>query len=320
MNLLVPLGLLAYASVVTGYGATWLGAWRLMHRSTPFAILTWQALSISALVSAGLAGAAIALPSLPVTTDLALLLTACADALREHYATPGGAVTSAIGALFAVALVGRTGWCIAHELLHVRAARTRQAHALRLVCQGQRANGAFLIEAPEPAIFCVPGRERRVIFTTSAWNVLSAPERAAVMAHEQAHLRWRHHLVVAVARGTARAWPGFRLFQAAADELGRLVEVHADDVASQRHGRRVLGSALLHLTDAYRPAGTMGAAGGSLAGRVTRLAAPPVPLRTRSTVLLAGVPVALMLTPLIAASLPALSALAMHYCPLDWGS
>jgi Zn-dependent protease with chaperone function len=58
-----------------------------------------------------------------------------------------------------------------------------------------------------------------------------------VLAHERAHLVGRHHLLIAPTRGLATVLPRIDLFALGAIEMGRLVEMRADNAAARAHGR-----------------------------------------------------------------------------------
>ena len=58
-----------------------------------------------------------------------------------------------------------------------------------------------------PLVYCLPGRDR-VVVTTGALNRLNRAQLQAVLAHEQAHLSARHHLVIMLARILPDAFPG----------------------------------------------------------------------------------------------------------------
>lgn len=87
---------------------------------------------------------------------------------------------------------------------------------------------AAVIDHAVPAAYCLPGRGRRIVLTSAALTALSDDELNAVLAHERAHLSGRHHLVVAFADGLSRAFPNVPLFRRAQEQVGRLVEMLAE--------------------------------------------------------------------------------------------
>jgi Zn-dependent protease with chaperone function len=143
-----------------------------------------------------------------------------------------------------------------------------------------------VLDAPQRAAYCVPGRPGTIVVTSGALAVLEPAQLNAVIAHERAHLAGRHHLLVAVTRGLAAIFPGVPLFDRGPAELTRLTEMRADDVAASQAGRRPLIEALLAMGTGVTvpgltvpgvtiPKGALAAAGYAVAQRVQRLLDPP---------------------------------------------
>lgn len=313
-----PLILLGYALVVGTVGARWLQHLRWPERAPGVGILVWQSLSGSVVLSVVLAGTALALPSLPVTTDLADLLHACALAVQAHYATPGGAGVAVAGAALATAVIGRVAFCMIVGWSITRRLQTVQRRGLALVAHRHVATGAMVLQHQTPAVYCMPGRRGEVVLTSAALDALDGPEVAAVLAHERAHLRRRHDIVLVAANALRAAFPFIPLFGIAKVQSERLVEMHADDVASRRSDRRVLATALVTLAGATHPVGTLGAGGDCALARVRRLTNPVEPLGIACSVLAVTAAVAVVMVPLLIGAAPAVAAAAMDYCPVDF--
>jgi Zn-dependent protease with chaperone function len=313
-----PITLVALAVLLATAGRAALLRTAWLDRSPRLGIVAWQSLSASALVAVVLAGAALALPAVPLSTDVAVLVSACASALRQQYSTPAGAAASGAGALVAVAVLARTGYCLVTALVVSSRERWRQLHSLDLTARRHAASGALVVEHSAPAAYCLPGRRREVVLTTAALSALRDDELAAVLAHEEAHLRGRHHLVLAAAAALRRAFPGVPLFRDAQAELIRLVEMAADDAATRRHERLSVATALVRLAEASAPAAALGAGGSTSLLRVQRLAAPAQPLgRARSALALAGAAAVLAL-PVVVATAPAIVAATADLCPVSF--
>jgi len=181
------------------------------------------------------------------------------------------------------------GWRYGRSLRR-SSVRTR-AHAEAARITGHRigdGDAAFVLDATQPAVYCVPGRPPTIVFTTGALAVLEPDQLAAVLAHERAHLSGRHHLLLAVTRSLAAVTPAVPLIARGTGEVARLAEMRADDVAARRaggeQGRRTLLTALLAMgaglaaaqaPAAQAPAAWLPATGGVVAARVRRLADPP---------------------------------------------
>lgn len=270
------------------------------------------------LSSVTLAGIALALPTLPrsATGDLAALLDACALALRSQYATPGGVVASVLGVAVVLAVVARLAQRAILTALEVRRTRRRQLGGLMLVGNVRRHPGVHVVHDPRPAIYCLPGRRGRIVATTTALDRLPAEQLGVVLAHERAHLRARHDLVVLFTEVLATAFPFVPVFRAARDRVPALLEMAADDSAVRCGSRHDLARALVTLAEGQAPVGTLGAGGSSALSRVIRLSRPAQRLgRGRSGLVLLGLVLALA-GPVAIAAAPALAAAAMDYCPM----
>jgi hypothetical protein len=120
-----------------------------------------------------------------------------------------------------------------------RASVRTRAHAEAARITGQRigaGNPAFVLDATQPAVYCVPGRPATIVLTTGALAVLGPDQLTAVLAHERAHLAGRHHLLLAVTRSLAAVAPAVPLFARGTSAVARLAEMRADDVAARRAG------------------------------------------------------------------------------------
>ncbi|MBD3007214.1 M56 family metallopeptidase [Streptomyces sp. 5-10] len=101
-----------------------------------------------------------------------------------------------------------------------------------------------VLDHAAPAAYCVPTRGGRIVITSGALRRLTESEGAAVVEHERAHLRGRHHLMTAITTSLARAFPRVPLVRLARPAVARLVELAADDWASRRCRSDVVIAAL----------------------------------------------------------------------------
>lgn len=137
---------------------------------------------------------------------------------------------------------------------------------------------AVVLEAKQPAVYCVPGRPATIVLTTGALAVLGPTQLLAVLAHERAHLAGRHHLLMTLGKAMRAGLPAVPLFTRGAEEVARLAEMRADDVAARRSGRETLLQALVAMgtgTPLPTPAAALAATGGVVSARVRRLLDPP---------------------------------------------
>jgi len=218
---------------------------------------------------------------------------------------PGGAVAAVAGLLLAAAVVLRAGWFVAGEL--ARSRRGWRAHATLVAAAGRPCPepGVIVLDEDAPAAYCMPCGRYRVVVSAGALAVLGTEQLQAVLAHERAHLRCRHHLMLAVAAALARAFPGVPLLAQAGPQLGVLAEMAADDAAARRHDPDHLATALVILARAGTRPAALAAGGPAAIARIQRLLAPPQQRQARRARLAAT---AALLLPAAIAFLPLLIA------------
>jgi Zn-dependent protease with chaperone function len=156
--------------------------------------------------------------------------------------------------------------------------RHRHQEALRFVVRSSGdLDDVCILDHPVPVVYCIPSRRRPIVVSSGALNRLEHTQLQAVLAHERAHLRHRHHLLLTAVDALAAALFLLPTFRAARDSLPILLEMTADDIAARRWGRDTVAAALRILTVAPSPVGGL-AAGGSDASqldrRLNRLTAP----------------------------------------------
>jgi len=309
--------LLAYAAAMATIGPTLLRRACWPERFPRAGIAAWQALSASTVAAVLLAGLSAAMPVMPFTINLAEFLHTCTMLLREQYATPAGALATTGGLGLVVVVSSRIAWCAARTWIRVTWARRAQRHRLAVLAHHDPATGILVLDHAEAAAYCVPGRGGQVVVTTGALAQLGVDELEAVLAHERAHLHGRHDVVVATATALRDAFGFVPLFAAAADQVPRLVEMVADDVATRSADRGCIAHALLNLAGAPAPVGLLGAGGSTAVARVRRLVAPSRPLgMVHRLMALAGMTVVLAL-PVVLMAAPAFAVATKAYCPVS---
>jgi beta-lactamase regulating signal transducer with metallopeptidase domain len=186
-------------------------------------------------------------------------------------------------------------------------ARRRQRELLALLAHGDpKVPGALVVDHPAAAAYCLPGLRSKIVVSAGALELLGPAELAAVLAHERAHLRERHDLVLLPFTALRRAFPRFGRFADAYYSVALLVEMLADDRVLRARPARELVSALVRVGTAGQvPAGALAAMEGSegeVAARVSRLLHPARPLPAPvvagiccGAALLAAAPIALLL-------------------------
>ncbi|MFB7664662.1 M48 family metalloprotease [Kitasatospora sp. NPDC056138] len=202
------------------------------------------------------------------------------DLRRARSAADAGHTRSATGRL---AATGRTspadlsGLADLSDRAEHATAETTHAGALT-VLDDDRAD-AFALPGP----LARPADPGRIVVTTGMLRALTGPERAVLLAHEQAHLGARHHLFLAATEYATVLHPALRPLRA---PLGFQLERWADEVAARVTGDRTLtaravGRAALAAAGAPRPDRPRlapAAHSGPVPRRVAALLTPPRPL------------------------------------------
>jgi Zn-dependent protease with chaperone function len=275
---------------------------------------TWVLLASawSVLTALLLAGLTVALPGTALSSGLSHVMGACILRLRAAYVTPGGAAIAGAGLSLSLAIGGRVAWACAQVIRERRTERRRQRRLVGLCGRHESDLGAVILDEEQPAAYCLPGRAHTVVLTSGTIELLSAPQLAAVLAHEHAHIRARHHRLLAGAALASRALPEMPLLRQLPRQVRRLVEMEADDLAATAHDPETLASAIVAVATAQpRPmprstlATALAAADSDTANRITRLLLPASTLSHPRRRLFRAAIAAFALTPLLLAFTPA---------------
>ncbi|MFF7878229.1 M56 family metallopeptidase [Streptomyces californicus] len=171
------------------------------------------------------------------------------------------------------------------------------------------ADRLVVLEGERPDAWWLPGTAPQLVITTAALGRLKGRQLDAVLAHEQGHAQARHDWLLHCSSALANGFPQVPVFAAFRDEMHRLVELAADDVASRRFGRLTTALALVGLNEDRGVFGPCPTPQAEVPHRVSRLLAPVERLtagrRLRLTAAAALVPV----VPVIVAFVPGLRAL-----------
>ena len=287
--------LLAVVAIGSAFGASALVQASWPRRSPAAAILLWQALGLaSGLAAVGtLIGLALPASNIGVVRSVlragALLRAGDVFRLTGMFGGQDGMPT----AIFAVrltclaaglVLLALLCWVLVAVSVAAVQARRRQRALLTLLAHGDpKVPGALVVDYPSAAAYCLPGLRSKIVVSVGTLELLGRGELAAVLAHERAHLRERHDLVLLPFTALRRAFPRSATCTDANRAVALLVEMLADDRALRGRPTRELVSALVRFGTAGAcpaPAGALAAAEGEVAARVTRLLQPVRPLPT----------------------------------------
>ncbi|WP_067126486.1 M56 family metallopeptidase [Microtetraspora malaysiensis] len=238
----VALGLLV-ATVVIGVA----GPFYLRTAVTPsvrpgLALAGWVS-SIALMVLTALVAAVVLLaPRAYVVDGLIGMSHSCVNAVRadgeavwEHVARAAGAAAVFCALAWVAAVAGRLSW---------RRRRWRREHLALLRAVSRCERSVLWVDEDTPLAYSVGGRDGAVVATRGVAR-LGPRERDAILSHERAHMRGRHHLLVLLADVVAEALPFVPLCRRAPGAIRVLVELAADAAAARLHGPGSVRAGLL---------------------------------------------------------------------------
>ena len=172
-------------------------------------------------------------------------------------ARPVGSIALIFALVVATVIIVRLLVSLIRVSIRSRARRARHRLLVDLLDTAER-HGELpaelrVLDGPLPFAYCLPGRSPRVVLSGGALAVLDARQVAAVIAHEQAHLRHRHDVVMESFTAFYRAVPRPLRSRAPLNAVHLLLEMVADDAARRRAGAEPLRTALELLSDAVSP-------------------------------------------------------------------
>jgi bla regulator protein blaR1 len=225
---------LAGAAVPVLLRARW--PWRCPLTAT----LTWQLVALT--VPLSLIGVLVALGTAPF--DNTALLAAVFELVAGR-APDGFTIGHAALLLAAAALAAAPLLAVASAAASALATRRRHRELLALVARAEPGlPGVLVLDHPDPTAYCVPGRPPRLVVSTGALRALDRAELTAVLAHERAHARERHHLALLPFAALRRLVPRWQAPTSVFDAVALLLEMRADDVARRTQSADALATAL----------------------------------------------------------------------------
>ncbi len=294
---LTALGLLLFGVVLAEPASRALAAAHWPARDPVGALLVWQAV--------GLAGG-LALLGAGVVYGLAPL----GGSLPAAVAAIGPDTPARLGPLHVAALIAAlllalrlVGVLVA---ITVRTLRARRRHRDLLDVLGTpwpAAPGARVLDHPVPVAYCLPGLRSRLVLSVGVLDALDPAGVRAVLAHERAHLRERHDLVVLPFVAWGATAPFVQGMVCAQVAVAALIEMRADDVAADRERPAELVGALRTMGGAA-PAAALSSFTTALDRRLARITDPPPPLSRPVRVLVRAVAVGLVAVPTVLLFLP----------------
>ena len=270
LTLLFPLPVLALARPIAARVEPRCATWLLTGAAVALAASSSAALALAALT------ALLRIPSIAALGSWSPVVIGRGDSISVGTAVIAGALLGA--ALTATARFAlRRGRALAEAFRHARG----------LPGRGQ----VVVTEDSSADAYTIPGRPGRIVVSAGMLDTLDDAGRAALLAHERAHLSGRHYAFTSAARFAAAANPLLRPLAAAVEFT---VERWADERAATAVGdRRLVAETIARAAVAVKrtrshafPSAALGIAVGRATSRFTALAgarslatAGPVPRR-----------------------------------------
>lgn len=270
---------LAYTGLLAFGGPkmlTWLAPERIGPRANVTAWLTVVAAAIATWLVAIALLAYNVIRNISHHAALALCLNGLGEMGRIGLPDPVTSVIVLLGCSVLMAFAALTVGRVFIALRRVRRRNREHAAAVHVIGRRSRdADGVVVVVSDQPTVYCVGGSSKTIVVTTAALDALDEAALAAVLAHEKAHLRGQHHLVLTLLNALSGALPWIPLFGSAAGKVAASLEMCADDAAVREHGPRALLDALVNLTHTRSaPVTALAAAGTAVLDRAARLLTP----------------------------------------------
>jgi Zn-dependent protease with chaperone function len=212
--------LLAVVAIGSAFGASALPRASWPRRSPAAAILLWQALGLASGLAAVGTLVGLAMPDSRAGVVRSVLRAGALLGTGGVFRVPGlfgygtgGAPTLVVAIRLAclaagLALLALLCWVLLAASVAAVQARRRQRALLTLLAHGDpKVPGALVVDYPTAAAYCLPGLRSQIVVSVGTLQLLGRGELAAVLAHERAHLRERHDLVLLPFTALRRAFP-----------------------------------------------------------------------------------------------------------------
>ncbi|MDV9171833.1 M56 family metallopeptidase [Streptomyces sp. W16] len=217
----------------------------------------------------------------------------------------------------AVALACGGAWTVAmlvREVVRARSRRRRRRAELLVrapLLPGEEpgAEPLVVLEGERPDAWWMSGPAPQLVITTAALRRLKGRQLDSLLAHEQGHAQARHDWLLHCSAALATGFPQVPVFAAFRDEMHRLVELSADDMASRRFGRLTTALALVELNEDRGVFGPCPTPQAHVPQRVHRLLTPPDRLTTTRRLGLTATAALVPVIPVLVAFVPGLRAL-----------
>lgn len=270
--------MIAALALLLGAGAAgWLIPRRLrrvdLRRHDPLLLIVSWLLSMAGVVLAAATGVLLLL--LPGHGGVGSLVHHCWSAVRHGSPPEVEALGGVLGG-FLILTVAIRVTVVGTGIRRRRAEATREHLALLRVAARVDHGSPTTLWLPHdtPMAFSLAGRPGVVVATDGLTRRLAPDAVAAVIAHERAHLRGRHHLLVAIVDALSAVLPLVPVFRRAPAAIRELTELAADVVAVRTCGAAAVRAALRGVGRHSAPGAALAMAANAIDVRLDRLRSP----------------------------------------------
>jgi hypothetical protein len=214
-------------------------------RAPGLALALWQSIALAggvSMIGSLLVFGLIPFGSTPVSALVALTGHVAAGTL------PTGATLAGVMAL-CLAIILATHLLLNLSATFIRAERQRRRHHTLIGLLSDPlpfdTEGTRVIDHAAPIAYCLPGGTRSAtVLSRGLLRLLDADQLRGVVAHERAHLRQQHHVVLLAFKSWHSALRWFPIANRAENAVALLVEMMADDQARLEVDDRTLARSI----------------------------------------------------------------------------
>lgn len=219
--------------------------------------------------------AAVLLPEVLTVRSIRELWSTCNRAFHALGGDPLGRWPSVLAGAALALILGRLAWALVLAARATPRARVRAGQP-RWILAGR--HPVYVLPLDRAQAYSVGCWRSQVVVSQAMIEMLDHDERAAVLLHEEGHLKGRHHLILMLARAAARAlWP-LPAVPGLLTLIEQAIEEAADEYAARGIGNSAVvagGVAKAALAELGGPAGVLPAGGGpDVPARIRRLLNP----------------------------------------------
>ena len=213
-------------------------------RAPGTALVLWQAIALAGGLS--MIGALVTYGLIPFGSNLLGGLAELIDHFFAGTLPPTANLLHIFALCLGVLLAGHLLLNLGLTIVRTERQRSRHLSLINLLSAPMPDRpGTRVLDHPAPVAYCLPGVTRSVtVLSEGLLTLLDPRQLQAVIAHERAHLRQQHHLVLVAFKSWHSALPWFPVANRAETAVGLLVEMLADDQARRVVDDETLATAI----------------------------------------------------------------------------